>query len=408
MQKKLIALAVAGLASTGAFAQSNVQIYGLLDLGYQHLSATGRDSVNRVGSMSSNLWGLKGTEDLGNGLKAGFNLEAGLASDVGGLAGGSAGKVFSRQSFLSLSGGFGTALVGRFNTFGRTYGTVKYSASPLSAVDGVGLLSSAAGFTISGNGIDTDATGGRISNGIAYVSPSFSGVTVGYAHSFAENAGNTVGANQFNINELWVGYGNGPLSVDYIYNNVNSSATPAAAWVQNQTTGAFAQTGLNQATVVNAIGPIQEHFLGAAYDFGTVKVLGSYQTRKTEATNTDKVWNLGALIPVSAAGKVSVSYAKLSMGSDLRGNNNPLGAGAGVTLASASIGLLPAGGVLDNASAWALGYYHSLSKRTTAYTTYTHAKNDGNGTIGFTNAANSNPTAGGSTNLFSLGLQHAF
>ena len=387
MQKKLIALAVAGLASTGAFAQSNVQIYGLLDLGYQHLSATGRDSVNRVGSMSSNLWGLKGTEDLGNGLKAGFNLEAGLASDVGGLSGGSAGKVFSRQSFLSLSGGFGTALVGRFNTFGRSYGTVKYSASPLSAVDGIGLLASAAGFTISGNGIDTDATGGRISNGIAYVSPTFSGVTVGYAHSFAENSGAAaVGANQFNINELWVGYGNGPLSVDYIYNNVNSSAT-----------------GVAQSATINAIGPIQEHFLGAGYDFGSVKVLGSYQSRKTEATNTDKIWNLGALIPVSAAGKVSVSYAKLSLGSDIRATN-----ATRTLLPAGGVGLMPATGALDNASAWAVGYYHSLSKRTTAYTTYTHAKNDANGTIGFSTTAAATPTAGGSTNLFSLGLQHSF
>ncbi|RTL53453.1 MAG: porin [Rhodocyclaceae bacterium] len=399
MQKKLIALAVAGLASTGAFAQSNVTVYGLLDLGLQHASATGKDSVNKIGSMSSNLFGFKGTEDLGNGLSAGFTLEGGIAADTG--AGATVtttgSKLFSRQSFLSLSSKTaGTVLVGRFNTFGRA-ASINASATPLSGVDPIGLLAQTAGFSISGNGIDADNTGGRISNGVGYVSPSFNGLTVGYAHSFAENVGPlaptaaTAARNNnpsFTINELWLGYKNGPLNVDYVYNNIGSVGVAAVG-----TTAATSTT----ATLL-AIGPIQEHFLGAEYDFGVVKLLASYQTRKTEATNTDKVTNIGASIPVSAAGKVGVSYAKLSMGSDLKGTAalGTAGIGFGATAAT----------TLNDASGYAVSYMHALSKRTSAYTTYTRLKNDNNGTI---NAIGSTtPLAGGSVSVFSLGMQHSF
>ena len=94
MQKKLIALAVAGLASTAAFAQTNVTIYGLVDYGYAYrFDGRGLDSTTNLinnagkpnsasqlngGQQSGNRLGFKGTEDLGNGLKAVFLLEQGL------------------------------------------------------------------------------------------------------------------------------------------------------------------------------------------------------------------------------------------------------------------------------------------------------------------------------------------
>ncbi|MDE2585773.1 MAG: porin, partial [Betaproteobacteria bacterium] len=100
MQKKIIALAVAGLASTAAFADTNVQIYGILDMGIGHsqnsynqssLSPGGSSPIANAadkyantgvtgmfnGGMSASRIGLKGSEDLGNGLKAVFKLETG-------------------------------------------------------------------------------------------------------------------------------------------------------------------------------------------------------------------------------------------------------------------------------------------------------------------------------------------
>ena len=80
MQKKIIALAVAGLVSGAAFAQSNVVIYGIADAGYVYASKNTADNVksqSRIysGGQSGSRLGFRGTEDLGNGLSANFRLE---------------------------------------------------------------------------------------------------------------------------------------------------------------------------------------------------------------------------------------------------------------------------------------------------------------------------------------------
>src|SRR5574343_864641 len=89
MQKKIIALAIAGLASTAAFAQTNVTIYGVADVGYAHLRADGKKSMNNIdsGLLAGSRIGFKGVEDLGNGLKALFTLEYALAMDTNGSVG---------------------------------------------------------------------------------------------------------------------------------------------------------------------------------------------------------------------------------------------------------------------------------------------------------------------------------
>jgi predicted porin len=76
MQKKIIALAIAGLASTAAFAQSNVTVYGTVDEGATHKNATGIASQTAIGSvLSTSRLGFKCVEDLGGGTKALFTLE---------------------------------------------------------------------------------------------------------------------------------------------------------------------------------------------------------------------------------------------------------------------------------------------------------------------------------------------
>ena len=119
MQKKLIALAVAGLGlSSTAFAQTNVTIYGIFDATFDSVKAddtttpvagaANRPSLSRINSNSSYI-GFKGTEDLEGGLKAIFQFETGFNTDAG-IYSGSA-----RDTFLGLQGGWGTVKLGNFS-----------------------------------------------------------------------------------------------------------------------------------------------------------------------------------------------------------------------------------------------------------------------------------------------------
>ncbi len=115
MQKKLIALAIAGLVSAPAFAQSNVTIYGVADayMGFGDHGANDMAAVSS-GGLSGSRIGFRGAEDLGNGLKAvftyeqGFDLDDSVNSDASQGLGGKA-----RQSFVGLGGSFGTVSLGR-------------------------------------------------------------------------------------------------------------------------------------------------------------------------------------------------------------------------------------------------------------------------------------------------------
>lgn len=93
-------------------AQSNVEVYGLVDLHLGHTTNAAADSgVTRVnsGGMNTSRLGFRGNEDLGNGLKAVFNLEMGIAADTGVAD----NPLFKRQAFVGLEGGFGSLIVGR-------------------------------------------------------------------------------------------------------------------------------------------------------------------------------------------------------------------------------------------------------------------------------------------------------
>lgn len=108
-------------ASTALRAQPlpSVQVYGLIDVGIENLNNVGsthntltRLPGNTAGAPSR--LGFRGSEDLGNGLKAGFTLESGLAMDTGGLNQG--GRLFGRQAFVSLGGAWGQLMLGRQHT----------------------------------------------------------------------------------------------------------------------------------------------------------------------------------------------------------------------------------------------------------------------------------------------------
>lgn len=223
MQKKIIAVAVAALASTAAFAQTNVTVYGVADLGQAFVKSSGSaDNQGLVGRLDNNssYIGFKGVEDLGNGLKAVFQFEMGYNSDDGagttktGIGGG-------RDSYIGLAGGFGTVVAGNLTHPLRAFG-VKVELVPGAA--GFGSTASVTG-TIAG--IKTGADD-RAANAVAYVSPSFSGFTGVAAYVNGESRTNATATDPSYNKRAWQlagQYENGPLFAGLGYHSVKDDAT---------------------------------------------------------------------------------------------------------------------------------------------------------------------------------------
>lgn len=184
MQKKLIAVAVLGACVAGSAFAANVDVYGRIDTGLSYVhekigDQAGTDKLSMdSGLSSSSRWGLKGSEDLGNGYQVGFVLESGFSSDTGAI--GEEGKLFNREATLRVSGPFGSIYAGRMGRIGSDAGSVGFYAGSVSPF-GSGWGKMAGHFAVTAN-YDT-----RYSNALAYVSPKVGPVTV-YAQYTMGNA----------------------------------------------------------------------------------------------------------------------------------------------------------------------------------------------------------------------------
>ena len=171
MKKSLIALAVMG-ASTVAFAASNVTLYGVIEEGVVVQKAKHQDTTVSLksGFGQGSRWGIRGVEELGNGYSVGFILEQGFNADNGDQA--VAGKQFSRESILYVTGGFG-----RFG-FGRT-GTLASGAQSNNILTGwaLGTVFGLSAWTSFGGGFS------RTDNAVFYKTPSFGGLTISAMYS---------------------------------------------------------------------------------------------------------------------------------------------------------------------------------------------------------------------------------
>lgn len=184
MQKKLIAVAVLGACVAGSAFAANVDVYGRIDTGlsYVHYDETGlsdaKDTLSLDSGMSSgNRWGLKGSEDLGNGYQVGFVLESGFDADTGAM---SKDGLFDREATLRVSGPFGSIYAGRMGRIGSDAGSVGFYAGSVSPF-GSGWGKMAGHFAVTAN-YDI-----RYNNALAYVSPKVGPVTV-YAQYTMGNA----------------------------------------------------------------------------------------------------------------------------------------------------------------------------------------------------------------------------
>ncbi len=188
MKKTLIACGVASAFLAGSAFAADVQVYGLINTGlsYVHTNSDvdGVKNTNKFsmenGQEFGSRWGIKGSEDLGNGLKLGFVLESGFEADTGALDTKQGGRLFGREANMTLSGDFGALSFGRLNIFGSVLG----ANGLFRAIDP--LL---ANYTSAmGSGYATASMWTRVDNAISYKTPTFAGFT-GYAmYSFQNDS----------------------------------------------------------------------------------------------------------------------------------------------------------------------------------------------------------------------------
>lgn len=349
MQKRQIAVAVglvaAGLVGTPVLAQSNVTVYGVVDAFFAH----GKTGSAKFTGVQSSGWtgsrlGFRGVEDLGNGLKAVFTLEYGINPDDNSGLG--AAPNLSRQQFVGLQGGFGFVGLGR--QYHPGYYVFRYDAITPVPISPQFVLAAKAGSRMVAGGP------ARINNAVNYKSPKFGGFTINAIYGFNE-ANELVDRRKGDILGLGIDYANGPLAF-----SLNLGHEEQVAGNKDK----------------------REIYLGGSYDFGSFKLAGSYQHIKNANVmeHSDKVWHIGATVPVGTAGKLSVGYGRLNADADDA-----------------------------DASSWAIAYGHSLSKRTTLYAGYGHISNDSGQTVrspAFVSAANTAP--GDTSRNLLMGINHSF
>ena len=331
MQKKLIALAVASLVSAPVFAQSQVSVYGVLDQAIDSGNYGAGNVARLTGSgYTTERLGFKGTEDMGNGMKANFILELGQRTDTGMLDAGATGQLFQRAANVGLSGGWGSVNLGRQYT-------------PVFSIQGANDIFRVAGIGSAYQLTNTGVT--RANNSIRYDSASMNGFTFAAMYSMGDtNTASSYQESTINPKDqgrhtgLNARYANGPLALGLGWGNQKSMAVVAPAVVTTQKTTA----------------------LIGSYNFKVVAINAGYQINKNNvapaATADNRVWTLGLTVPVFGKDSVKVSYNDFS---DKR---------AGVTNSDSKL--------------WSLGYVHPLSKRTTLYGTWAKMSNDSGLAVG--------------------------
>ena len=260
-KKSLAAVAVLG-AFAGSALAADVQLYGLVDLGLNWTQVdngkTTTDSFGMgSGQNSGSRFGLKGTEDLGNGYKVGFNLENSFKADDGAFDKGS--RLFHRESILFVQTPYGELSAGR--TGGLDSGVGRYGQM------GSGASAMSTGWdNIAKTSKVFLGLGDRMDNTLTYQSPKFAGVTVLAQASLKKSNVNDKGvaieteegsSDADRYYALGVTYGAGALNAGLVYSQTDWNRTELKD-----------QTNDDNQTVVSAF---------ANYDFGMVKPMVAVQ-----------------------------------------------------------------------------------------------------------------------------------
>ncbi len=281
MKKSLIALACASAFAGSANAQS-LTTYGIVDMGFVGESGGTAGSIDKItsGAQSGTRLGFKGTEDLGNNMKALFVLETGIAADTGGFSASTASNIaFARQAFLGLQSDAGTLTLGRQYT--PFFLTLNGVADPFAS----GLAGNAQNL-IPHSGI-------RMNNAVKYASPIFSGISAEVAYGFGES---TAGADRASRNVGGsIGYSDGTLNVRLAHHRANNSTTGTtddtstmlAANYKFEVAKVFAAYSDNDVQI-SGRGKSRDFLIGVSVPFGNHTFIASYINKDgRSATNWD-------------------------------------------------------------------------------------------------------------------------
>jgi len=371
MKKSLVALAA--LAAVGAAsAQSSVTLYGVVDVNvaYNNTNAASLTSMGS-GGLNGSRWGMRGTEDLGGGLKGIFRLESGFDTSNGvGLQG---GRLFGRHATVGLEGGFGSVRLGRTLT---PIGVLTDESATLGS-KGADLMT-VAGMRAGGLGIFY-----RADNAITYDSANFGGLTFSAQYTLGLGQ-STAAADQERTDRANRGYGfnaiykGGPLFAGLAYQSYDP-AVPLIGGAAGATT-----RGTEERSITANLG----------YNFGVAAVKAVLSRDDINTAEDPTFLGLEASVPLGAF-TLSAGFAKVRDYAGIAGSDD-------VTLAT-------------------LQGVYNLSKRTALYTFYTHVDNDGAARAGFGGRVTApatgagavaatalNPAPGGRARQLQIGVRHAF
>lgn len=356
MKKSLLALAVLSAFAGAASAQTSVTAYGIADVGFVREYGSLGPGVSKIdsGIQQGSRLGFKGTEDLGSGLKAMFQLETGIAMDTGGFNQGN--TAFGRQSWVGLGGSFGTVSLGR-----------QYQ-SQFVALDEVDPFST--GLAGASTNLFTYPRGSRNNNMIRYASPDMGGFAGELEYGFGEVAGDTSARRTLGGS---IGYANGPLVVRLAYEKDNDGAM------------------LNN-TKVFTNGSSRYTQLTGSYDFSMVKVAAAYRKDSTDGIITQAITPPGSPLVFTVPVDANVF---------LIGATVPFGAN---TFMTSYIRRKDKTSLSQDANQIAIGYGYALSKRTNFYSSYARINNSNGAGYTVGNAISS----GSNDRAFNVGIRHKF
>jgi len=354
MKKSLLALAVLGAFSGVASAQSSVQLFGTLDVNGRYLKNDGRDRQLSMGTdgVNSSEIRFQGIEDLGGGLKAGFNLRSGINPDTGT----SNAKFWNRRATVSIYSNAGELRLG------RDYVPTFWTTAIFDAFGYNGLGST--GNVNRGGQVRQD-------NSIGYFLPSNLGGFYGQLMVAAGENGTSGDRNGRYIGGQF-GFRAGPFDIAAAYSENRLGIVPIAA---SNLTGQ-ASVGVGQTE--------KKGNVGGSFDFGFLKIMGYYNENKYPNAK-EKIASISGIFPFGQS-EVRVGYDISKMDQNQAG------------FADSDI---------ENIKAT---YQYNLSKRTALYGTVALLKNKDNTIVSLpgTNFAGGTPSAGGDSKGFELGIRHFF
>ncbi|MDB5748060.1 MAG: porin [Massilia sp.] len=302
MKTTSLAIALLSILPLAAHAQTNVTIYGVADasIGSEDADApgVGRRTVISSGTQSTSRIGFRGTEDLGNGLKALFNIEAGVALDNGAA---DAAGLFQRRAVVGLQGAFGTVTVGREYS---PIAIVILASDPL----GHGFY----GSSLAGFGANRATR--RLSNSVNYKSEAMSGFTALAAYSAGERTPNDPSGD---LAGGALEYRNGPVYLGAGYHQVERLATgddKELAFGAGLTFGAFEVRGsYMQADLTGPNNEFEHFILGGSFTAGANKFfLAAHQQRQEAGNGRGNGFSLAYTYTLSKRTNLYTSYARVN------------------------------------------------------------------------------------------------